>query len=166
MTTLLDKQRLATIKVQSPDEATLDQVLSRIAALAPMVARLAPNIEQSRRLPAELVSALRSGRIYGMLVPRRYGGLELDPPSAFRAIAALARLDGSVGWNAMIGHIGALMPFLASQNLCEQIYCDGQDHIRVSRSARPSAFRADGRFPAHGRLPAAARTPSGSRALA
>ena len=69
MTTLLDKQRLATIKVQSPDEATLDQVLSRIAALAPMVARLAPNIEQSRRLPVELVSALRSGRIYGMPVP-------------------------------------------------------------------------------------------------
>jgi alkylation response protein AidB-like acyl-CoA dehydrogenase len=154
MTTLLDKQRLATIKVQSPDEATLDQVLSRIAALAPMVARLAPNIEQSRRLPAELVSALRSGRIYGMLVPRRYGGLELDPPSAFRAIAALARLDGSVGWNAMIGHIGALMPFLASQNLCEQIYCDGQDHI-IAGSGQPvgTAERVPGGWRVSGAWP-------------
>ena len=37
MTTLLDKQRSAIRKVQSPDEATLDQVLLRIAALAPMV---------------------------------------------------------------------------------------------------------------------------------
>jgi alkylation response protein AidB-like acyl-CoA dehydrogenase len=73
MTTLLDKQRSATSNLQSPDETTLDQVLSSVAALAPMVARLAPDIEQGRRLPPELVSALRSARIYGMLVPRRYG---------------------------------------------------------------------------------------------
>ena len=136
MTTLLDKQRSATGNVQSPDEATLDQVLLRIAALAPMVSRLAPDIEQGRRLPAELVSALKSARIYGMLVPQRYGGLELDAPSAFRAVAALARLDGSVGWNAMIGHIGALMPFLVNPNFCEDIYRDGKDHI-IAGSGQP-----------------------------
>jgi indole-3-acetate monooxygenase len=150
MTTLLDKQR----SVQSPDEATLDQVLSRIAALAPMVARLAPDIEHGRRLPAELVSALRSARIYGMLVPRRYGGLELDPLSSFRAVIALAKLDGSVGWNAMIGHIGALMPFLASPTLCEQIYQDGKDHIMagsgqpVGTAERvPGGWRVTGTWP-------------------
>jgi len=136
MTTLLDKQRSATSDTQSPDATTLDQVLSRIAALAPMVTRLAPEIEQGRRLPAELVSALKSARIYGMLVPRRYGGLELDPLSSFQAVAALARLDGSVGWNAMIGHIGALMPFLVSQTFCEQIYQDGKDHV-LAGSGQP-----------------------------
>jgi alkylation response protein AidB-like acyl-CoA dehydrogenase len=129
MTTLLDKKRSVTSNVQSPDKATLDQVLSRIAALAPMVARLAPDIEQGRRLPAELVSALRSARIYGMLVPRRYGGLELDAPSTFRVVSALAKLDGSVGWNAMIGHLGSLMPFLVSRAFCEEIFQDGKDHI-------------------------------------
>jgi hypothetical protein len=77
MTTLLDKQRPTTSKVQGPDETTLDQVLSRIAALAPMVARLAPEMEQDRRLPAELVSALRSARIYGMLRPRVTAALNL-----------------------------------------------------------------------------------------
>src|ERR1700761_5218486 len=117
MTTLLDKKRSATSNVQSPDKATLDQVLSRIAALAPMIARLAPDIEQGRRLPAELVAALKSVRIYSMLVPRRYGGLELDAPSAFRAVSALAKLDGSVGWNAMIGEVGSLIPFLVSPTL-------------------------------------------------
>ena len=85
MTTLLDKKWLVIGNVQNPGEATPDQVLSRIAALAPMVARLAPDIEQGRRLPAELVSAFQSARIYSMLVPRRHGGLELDAPSAFRA---------------------------------------------------------------------------------
>jgi indole-3-acetate monooxygenase len=154
MTTLLDKQRSATSKVQGSAEATLDQVMSRITALAPMVERLAPEIEQGRRLPPELVSALKSARIYGMLVPRRYGGLELDPLSAFRAVAALARLDGSVGWNAMIGHIGAVMPFLASPTLCEQIYQDGKDHI-IAGSGQPvgKADRVPGGWKVTGEWP-------------
>jgi len=136
MTTLLEKERSVTSDLQSPDHVTLDQVLSRIAALAPMVAQLAPALEQGRQLPAELVSALKSARIYSMLVPRRYGGLELDPQSSFRAVTALARLDGSVGWNAMIGHVGALMPFLATRALCEGIYQDGKDHI-IAGSGQP-----------------------------
>jgi hypothetical protein len=48
MTTLLDKQRSATSNIQNRDAATLDQVLSRIAALAPMVARHADDMEQAR----------------------------------------------------------------------------------------------------------------------
>jgi indole-3-acetate monooxygenase len=154
MTTLLDKKRSVIGKVQNPDEATLDQVLSRIAALALVVARQARDIEQGRRLPEELVSALKSARIYSMLVPRRYGGLGLDAPSAFRAISALARLDGSVGWNAMIGHIGALNPFLASPTLCEQIYKDGRDHI-IAGSGQPvgTAERVPGGWKVNGVWP-------------
>ena len=154
MTTLIDKKRSATSNTQSPDGATLEQVLSRITELAPLVARRAQEIERGRRLPADLVSALKSARIYGMLVPRRYGGLELDPWSSFQAVAALARLDGSVGWNAMIGHIGALMPFLASPALCEQIYQDGRDHIMagsgqpVGTAERvPGGWRVTGTWP-------------------
>jgi indole-3-acetate monooxygenase len=154
MTTLIDMTRSATRNAQSPDQATADQIHSRIAALAPMVARLAPDIEQSRQLPAELVSALRSAGIYGMLVPRRYGGLELEAPSAFRAVAALAKLDGSVGWNAMIGHVGSLMPFLTNRTLCEQVFKDGKDHIiagsgqPVGRAERvPGGWRVTGEWP-------------------
>jgi indole-3-acetate monooxygenase len=136
MTTLLDKKRSAIGNVQNSDEAALDQVLSRISALAPVVAQHARDMEQDRRLPQELVSALKSARIYGMLVPRRYGGLELDALSAFRAISALAKLDGSVGWNAMIGHLGSLMPFLANPTLCEKIFQDGKDHV-IAGSGQP-----------------------------
>jgi len=151
---LLDRKRSATRNVQNSDETTLDQVLSRIAALAPMVVRLTPDIEQARRLPAELVSALKSTRIYGMLVPQRYGGLGLDAPSAFRAVRALARLDGSVGWNAALGQVGSLIPFLASQTLCEEIFKDGKDHIiagsgqPVGRAERvPGGWRVTGSWP-------------------
>ncbi len=154
MTTPLDKKLSATGNIQRFDEATANQVLSRIDALAPMVARLAPAIEQARQLPAELVSALKSTRIYGMLVPRRYGGLELDAPSAFRAVTALARLDGSVGWNAMIGEVAALIPFLMSQTSCEKICKGGTDHI-IAASGQPlgTAERAPGGWQVTGSWP-------------
>jgi alkylation response protein AidB-like acyl-CoA dehydrogenase len=74
--------------------------------------------------------------------------------SASRAVAALAKLDGSVGWNAMIGHIGALMPFLASPALCEQIYRDGKDHI-MAGSGQPvgTAERVPGGWKVTGAWP-------------
>jgi indole-3-acetate monooxygenase len=137
MTKLLNNKPSTVSSIESYDEATLDQLLSRIDALAPLVAQHVRDMEQERRLPKELVSALKSARVYSMLVPRRYGGLELDGPSAFRALAALARLDGSVGWNAMIGLPGSLAPFLVNQTFCEEIFRDGGDHIIVG-SGQPS----------------------------
>lgn len=146
MTTLRDMPPLVTSIVRGPSDATVNNVLSRIDALAPMVTRLGPEIEQARQLPTELVSALRSARIYGMLVPRRYGGLELDPPSAFRAVTALARLDGSLGWNAMIGSVAGLVPFLMNPAVCEEIFKDRQDHIIAASGSQPvgTAERAPG----------------------
>ena len=128
MTTLLEKNRSATISVEPRRGHNRSGAFAHRRARAD-IARLAPDIEQGRRLPAELVSALKSAGIYGMLLPRRYGGLELDAPSAFRAISALAKLDGSVGWNAMIGNNASLIPFLASPALCAEIFQDGKGHV-------------------------------------
>jgi indole-3-acetate monooxygenase len=154
MTTLLDKKRSVIGKIQNPDDAALDQVLSRIAALAPMVARHAGDFEQARRLPAELVSTLKSARIFSMLVPRRYGGLELDALSASRAISALAKLDGSVGWNAMVGQLGGLIPFLTNPTLREKIFEDGRDHV-FAGSGQPvgTAERVAGGWNVNGSWP-------------
>jgi hypothetical protein len=46
MTTLLDKQRSAFSNTQNRDAATLNRVL-RIAGLAPMIARLAPDTSRA-----------------------------------------------------------------------------------------------------------------------
>ena len=116
---------------------TLDQVLASVAGLAPLIGQCGPEIEHKRRLPADLVGALKSARIYGMLVPWRYGGLGLDAPGALRAVSALARLDGSVGWNAMIGQVGSLIPFLTTPELCDEVLGDGRDHI-LAGSGQPT----------------------------
>jgi len=141
MTTFPDSKHMAISDAQQSDatnpERALDQVLASVAGLAPVVAQRGPEVERERRLPADLVRALKSARIYGMSLPRRYGGLGLDAPSALRVGSALARLDGSVGWNAMVGQVGSLLPFLASRELCEEIFGDRRDHI-LAGSSQPA----------------------------
>ena len=122
---------------ETDPEPTLDQVLASIAELAPLVAQRSLQIERDRRLPTDLVDVLKAARVYGMLVPRRHGGLGLDPPDVLRSVSALARLDGSVGWNAMIGQVGSLIPFLATRELCDEVHGDGRDHV-VAGSGQPT----------------------------
>jgi hypothetical protein len=58
MTTLLDKKRSAIGSIQDRDEATLDQVLSSITALAPVVVLHArcgrAKLQAARNSPARL----------------------------------------------------------------------------------------------------------------
>ena len=46
--------------------------------------------------------ALKAIGVFRIFVPRSHGGLELDLPEGLEIIDALGRIDGSVGWTAMI----------------------------------------------------------------
>jgi alkylation response protein AidB-like acyl-CoA dehydrogenase len=137
----LFRQGLGALNDDRPSAMTerapaAETVLAKVADLAPLVARHGDQNERDRRLTTKLLDALKSARVYGMLVPQRYGGLALDAPSALSVISALAKIDGSVGWNAMIGHVGSLIPFLTQADLCERIFADRKDHI-FAGSAQP-----------------------------
>jgi len=83
------------------DEAA--QVLAMAQALEPQIRVAVEAMETERRLPPSLVQAMKDAGIFRMAVARTYGGLELPPAPQVRVIEELSRLDGSVGWCAMIG---------------------------------------------------------------
>ncbi len=57
-------------------------------------------IERSRRLPERIAQAMKDAGVFAMVMPRAWGGPELDPLTRIRVIEALAM---SAGWCAMIG---------------------------------------------------------------
>ncbi len=91
---------------------TAERLLADIRELAPVITARAAEIEAGRRIPPDLVEALRSIGVFRMLVPHSHGGLELDLPKALEIYEALSRIDGSVGWVAMIG--GGCGPMIGS----------------------------------------------------
>src|SRR5882724_5408264 len=83
---------------------TAKRLLADIRELAPEIAARAAEIEAERRIPPDLVQALKSIGIFRMFVPQSHGGLEVDLPTALEVVAALGRIDGSVGWTAMVAN--------------------------------------------------------------
>src|SRR3979411_152434 len=120
---------------------TAQRLLADIRELAPHVTSRATEIETGRRIPLELVEALRSIGVFRMFVPQSHGGLELDLPTALEVIGALGRLDGSLGWTAMIGAGSAIfVPYLPRETY-DQVYRNGPDMI-IAASAQPAGMAA------------------------
>jgi alkylation response protein AidB-like acyl-CoA dehydrogenase len=133
---------------------TAKHLLADIRELTPSIAARAAEIEAARRMPSDLVEALRSIGVFRMLAPQSHGGLELDLPAALEVVAALARIDGSVGWTAMIATAGPVFMSMLPRRLYEQVYQSGPDVI-VAGSATPAGtaeavadgWRVNGRWP-------------------
>ena len=71
-------------------------------ALRPQILAARDELDQHRRLPASLVTAMDDAGLFRTYMPSSLGGLELDPVSAFRIVEELAMADGSVGWCCFI----------------------------------------------------------------
>src|SRR3981081_2021688 len=133
---------------------TTQRLLAEIRELAPHVTSRAAEIEAGRRIPPDLVEALRSTGVFRMFVPQRHGGLGLGLHTGLAGFAPLSRLDGSVGWTAMIGAGSAIfVPYLPRETY-DQVYQNGPDMI-IAASAQPAGmaeavpggWRINGRWP-------------------
>jgi alkylation response protein AidB-like acyl-CoA dehydrogenase len=84
----------------SPREASGSgaDYLDRVAALAPLIAASADEIERQRRLPQPLVDAMIAAGLFRMLLPSAYGGGEVEPTTFVQALEAVARHDASTAW--------------------------------------------------------------------
>jgi alkylation response protein AidB-like acyl-CoA dehydrogenase len=129
-------------------------LLADIKQLASRISPRATEIESDRRMPPDLIEALKSIGVFRMFVPRSHGGLELDLPTALKAIRALARIDGSVGWTVMVACGCDVIAASLPRDTYEQIYEAGPDTI-LAGAAQPvgtaeetvAGWRVNGRWP-------------------
>ncbi len=87
-------QRLA----DAPSPAAADPV-ERVARIAELIEISAARNEALGQLVPEVVDALHEQRLFRLLLPRAYGGEEVDLVTWFRTMEALAKLDASTAWS-------------------------------------------------------------------
>lgn len=129
-------------------------ILAGVRELSPEITARAAEIEAARRIPPDLVDRLKTLGLFRMFVPRSHGGLELALPAGLAVISALARIDGSVGWTAMIGGGTAIFSGLAQRETYDRIYRNGPD-VPMCGSSQPvgtaepvaEGWRISGRWP-------------------
>jgi alkylation response protein AidB-like acyl-CoA dehydrogenase len=88
--------------VQLLDLPAASSPLDRARALLPYLADRCAESERLRRLSPESFAAIRDAGLFRVFVPKRYGGLELDPIEAFDVYAEIGRADGAASWVNMI----------------------------------------------------------------
>jgi alkylation response protein AidB-like acyl-CoA dehydrogenase len=129
-------------------------VLESIRELTPHIIARTDEIEAARRIPIDIVQSLKSAGVFRMFVPRSHGGLEFALPTGLEIIRALGRIDGSVGWTAVIGSGSALFASLLPRETYDRIYQHGPDVI-FAGSSQPAGkaevtadgWRVNGRWP-------------------
>ena len=128
-------------------------VLHAAIGLAEQIREASDEIETGRRIPQSIATAMKEAGVFGMAMPRAWGGPELDPLMQIRVIEALAMADGSVGWCAMIGCDSGYVSAFLEQDVAREMYRDllvatGAAATTTGKAQRvPGGYRVSGRFP-------------------
>ncbi|WUH91707.1 acyl-CoA dehydrogenase family protein [Streptomyces sp. NBC_00433] len=141
-----------TTTAHSGEPDTAAEILARAKALAPVLRERAAEIEQHRKLPADVVELLRGTGVFRMCSGREWGGPELTSMEQTRVVETLAYGDASAAWCAVIGaNTGLIANFLDGQ-VVKEVY-PRQDMITAGVLAPaghaervPGGFRLTGRW--------------------
>src|SRR5215468_2540835 len=136
-------------------QATADDppVLHAAIGLVEQIRAASEEIEQGRRLPPSIATAMKKAGVFGMAMPRVWGGPELDPLTQFRVIEALAMVDASVGWCAMIGSDGGYVTAFLDQKVARAMYPDPFVATAAAATTTGQATRVPGGYRVSGRFP-------------
>ncbi len=163
-------------------EPTAEELVARARALRPRLRELQQHHAELGTYSPEIHEAFAEARLYDLLRPRRYGGLETDLETFFRVAIEISRGDPGVGWSWELGAshayqfashfpersqdeaFGAAHPFIAPSRAFPQ---------RAEVTAVAGGYRLSGRWDYNSGctygthfMPVAAITqPDGSKAL-
>src|SRR6516225_12384570 len=138
-------------------------VLHAAVALGEQIRAANAEIEAGRRVPPSIAAAMKEADVFGMVMPRAWGGPELDPLMQIRVIEALAMADGSVGWCAMIGCDSGYITAFLDQDVARKMYADVFVATGAAATTTGTAQRVPGGYKVRGasRSSAAAITANG-----
>jgi alkylation response protein AidB-like acyl-CoA dehydrogenase len=88
----------------SPSSATaaFSSLLDAVYQIEPIIRAHSAEAEQERRLPDAVANAMRKCGLYRLWRPKVFGGLEVDPMTAFQVFEEVSRIDSAAGWNLAV----------------------------------------------------------------
>lgn len=106
---------------------SLQHVTDAVDALAAGLRNRSPEIEQARRLPADVVAALREAGVFRLWLPRELGGIEAGPTAVINLLETLAAADGSTGWCSATGLASNCAGAFLSEAGARELYPTGRE---------------------------------------
>jgi len=98
--------------------------LDAVKALDPELRERAQEMEDARRLPADLAAKMASAGVFRMVLPSYLGGLEFSPKDLVETVEVLATANASAGWCAMIAATTGMNAAYMQRSIAEEVYGD------------------------------------------
>ncbi len=120
--------------------------------LAPELCARTDEVEQARRVPADLSDQVAAAGFYRAFVPEALGGDEMHPGLANAGIEELARSDASVAWVAFIGMTSGSSLAGIPEAAAREVFADGETLVTgvfapMGRAEREGdGYRTSGRW--------------------
>ncbi len=96
--------------------------VERLAPVVEALSAVSPDHRPADRLPASVHAALVASGLWKLWVPRAYGGLEQDLPTALALFERAAAVDGSLGFALAIGTGGGLFAAWLPEATAREIF--------------------------------------------
>lgn len=137
--------------MEHPDLAT--DAVKQAAGLVPTLRKNALRVDEERRLVEENIDGLTSIGFYRSLIPRKYGGRELDLPTISRVLTELGSGCPSTAWVAATAAVSSWMAGHFPASAQDEIFADPD--VRVCGSFTPQAVleKKGGAYVLNGKWP-------------
>jgi alkylation response protein AidB-like acyl-CoA dehydrogenase len=135
-----------------PADVEAHPLVREIVAMRPFLREMRAENDAIQRIPDPLLARLRDAGFYRMVLPRRFGGLQLDPITFTRVIERACQGLGSVGWNLAINAASHLLMLTLPDEGVEELFGDGQAAIGAGTvGGGGTAVAVDGGYRVSGR---------------
>src|ERR1700739_705042 len=128
----------------TPPAAAQQDIVARARLIGDMASGISDQIDTDRRLPAELVGALRDSGLLRAGAPTEVEALELPPGTALRCAEAVARGDASAGGCVSIAITSSLLVAYLPQTSRTELFGDGRGIAAGVWAPHGTARRAPG----------------------
>lgn len=140
----------------TPTTQATSPALEAVRQVTPEIAARADEIDQARKIPADLLGKLTAAGAFRHLLPREVGGEELDLVASMRLLEEISAADGSTGWTVMIGADMAVVWARFRRDLLAEVFAAGPDvFARGAFAPRGVATAVDGGYRIRGQWPLA-----------
>ena len=94
------EREAGAVAQQSADRPSVEHLRARVASLAPSIKASAAQVEADRRVPMDLIEALREAGYFDVVKPKAFGGWECDFSALVDLNIDLAKSCASTAWVA------------------------------------------------------------------
>ena len=131
----------------------LPEILRYLREAAPVIREQAPHGERDRTPTAKVIAIMDELNLWGIMVPRRWGGRGMSTTAMFEITREIGRADMSAAWVVQILNGTCWVASLTSDEIQEEVF--GSGIPRISSGATPPgvAVPADGGYIINGAWP-------------